>query len=83
MQPAEQVDCKKQPLDRPAVAELLANLDRVVVINGKKILELDPKNQSEQILATAIGRSGNLRAPSLVQDKTLVVGFNPEVYAKL
>lgn len=83
MQPAEQVDCKKQPLDRPAVAEMLADLDRVVVINGKKILELDPQRESEQILETAIGRSGNLRAPSLVHHKTLVVGFNAEVYAAL
>lgn len=65
------------------MAEMLAKLDRVVVINGKKILELDPQRESEQILETAIGRSGNLRAPSLVQDKTLVVGYSAEIYAGL
>ncbi len=50
---------------------------------GKKLLELRPGQDTEQILDLAIGRSGNLRAPSLSHQELLVVGFNPEAYQEL
>ena len=50
---------------------------------GKKVLEWDLKKEpptSEELLKHVIGRSGNLRAPTAVRGKTVLVGFNDEVY---
>jgi hypothetical protein len=77
------VNCKKVPIDAQALTARLGEVDQVVVTRGKKLLELDPRKDREEILKTAIGRSGNLRAPSLQSGKLLIVGFTEAAYAKL
>jgi len=81
--PVETVNCKKEPIDAGELRDRLNEVSRVIVTRGKKILELDPKSDTEEILSTAIGRSGNLRAPSMRQGKLLIVGYNDEVYNHL
>ncbi|MCA9778361.1 MAG: hypothetical protein KC800_16655 [Candidatus Eremiobacteraeota bacterium] len=81
--PVETVNCKKEPIDAGELKERLKKVDRVLVTRGKKILELDPKADAEEILSTAIGRSGNLRAPSMRQGSLLLVGYNDEIYTRL
>lgn len=81
--PVETVNCKKEPIDAGELRNRLNEVSRVIVTRGKKILELDPKSDTEEILSTAIGRSGNLRAPSMRQGKLLIVGYNDEVYNHL
>lgn len=61
----------------------LHSLSRVLVTKGKKLLEFDPKRDAEEILAVAIGRSGNLRAPALRHEGVLVVGFSEEAYQEI
>lgn len=65
------------------VNELLGRVDTVLLARGKKLLEFSPATDRDEILEKAIGRSGNLRAPTLRSGKTLVVGFHPEAYASL
>ncbi len=65
------------------VKDLLGKVDRVLLARGKKLLELSPGPDQDEILEKAIGRSGNLRAPTLRSGKTLLVGFHPEAYAAL
>ena len=83
VQVAEEVNCKKVPIDSEGLEAKLPDLGKVFVTKGKKLLELHPKNDVEEILKTAIGRSGNLRAPSIQRDDVLIVGFSEEAYASL
>lgn len=52
-------------------------------MKGKKILDLHPKNDERTIVEEAIGRSGNLRAPSLRHGELMIVGFSEEAYLEL
>ena len=79
-------DAKKVRLG-PAEALALAHKhDRVVAARGKKVVTLDLKKDRPDdaaLLAVLLGRSGNLRAPAATVGRTLVVGFNPEVYREV
>jgi arsenate reductase-like glutaredoxin family protein len=56
-------------------------ITKIVAAKGAKIDKLDVKTATpDEILALIIGPTGNLRAPSAVVGKTLLVGFNPEAY---
>ena len=83
MEASEEVNCKKFPIDADGLAERLSGVNKVLVSKGKKLLELDPGADKEEILSIAIGRSGNLRAPSLQHGKLLIVGFHQEAYSRL
>ena len=54
------------------------------VARGKKIvtfhMKKDPPGKDE-LLKHILGPTGNLRAPTLRKGKTLLVGFNEELYA--
>lgn len=55
-----------------------------MVARGKKVVELDLKKDQpteEEILKLILGPTGNLRAPALVVGKSLVVGFNDQMYS--
>ena len=39
--------------------------------------------EDEQIAKLMLGPTGNLRAPTLVKGKTVIVGFEQEMYEKL
>jgi arsenate reductase-like glutaredoxin family protein len=71
----------------PAEALALARkCDRVVAAKGKKVVAFDLKKTKpgdDELLAVLLGPSGNLRAPTAIVGKTLVVGFSPEVYRKV
>jgi len=79
----EKVDAKKVRMGPAEALALARRADRVVAARGKKVLELDLRRDQpddETLLAVLLGPSGNLRAPTAMVGKTLVVGFNPEVY---
>jgi len=89
MEIQEEHNAGKEPYKEVAVRELLAGLEKVIVTSGKKILEFDDiKNTSkiddnEEMMKKIIGRSGNLRAPSLRIGSNLYVGYNEELYERL
>jgi hypothetical protein len=59
-------------------------VSKVVVAKGKKVLTFDLKKDppaDKDLLAHLLGPTGSLRAPTLRKGKTLLVGFNEEVYA--
>ena len=63
---------------------MVAKASKLKVARGKKVVELDLKKgkpTEEEILKLILGPTGNLRAPTLVVGKSLVVGFNDEMYA--
>jgi hypothetical protein len=48
------------------------------------VLEYSPEpDQKEAILKDAIGRSGNLRAPTIIVGSDCYIGFNADMYDEL
>ena len=77
------MNCKKVPIGVEELKRRLRQVSSVLVTRGKKLLEFDPERDQAEILKTAIGRSGNLRAPSLRNGSLLIVGFTEEAYQRL
>ena len=78
----------KAPASRKLRAEdargMLDAAGRLIAMKGKKVNEFDVKaGASDEAVAAMLGPTGNLRAPTLRRGKTVVVGFNDEVFSKL
>lgn len=69
-------------LQRDDAKALLAKASKMTVAKGKKIQEFKGgKAITDEALDAMLGSTGNLRAPAVVVGKTLLVGFNEEVYS--
>jgi arsenate reductase-like glutaredoxin family protein len=80
------VDAKKEVHQKSHALELLSNVSRLHAAKGKKVVLVDLKKDGlseEEILKLVLGPTGNLRAPTLRVGKTLVVGFNEEMYESI
>jgi arsenate reductase-like glutaredoxin family protein len=56
---------------------------RIIVMKGKKVTTFDLKKDKPKVkdlLAVMLGTTGNLRAPTTVPGKTVLVGFNQDIY---
>lgn len=77
----EEHDARKERFDEQAVWDLAKRFHSLVIAKGKTYIEIEPNEESrESILKEVMGRSGNLRAPSLVIGDKLVVGYNEAMY---
>ena len=55
-----------------------------MVFKGKKVTEFNGANKlDKENIQSMLGPTGNLRAPTLVSGKTILVGFNEEEFAKV
>lgn len=92
---ANQIEIKeKVPASRKLqaddAAELLQNAANMTVAKGKKVQEFAGGKgggkaggeEKEAAITAMLGSTGNLRAPTLVVGKTLLVGFNEAAYAE-
>ena len=82
---AETVDARKTRFDGTDALVLLDGVEKLVAARGKKIVEFDLKKDrptDEVLLLHLLGPTGNLRAPTARVGKTLIVGFNAEVYSE-
>jgi len=80
----EEEDAKKTRYDVDAVWELMKRHEKVIIAKAKSWIDLAPVEENKQVLLKeAMGRSGNLRAPSVVVGKHLVVGFNEAMYREI
>ena len=55
-------------------------------MRGKKVTTFDLKKDKpaqDDMLAVMLGTTGNLRAPTVVRGKTVLVGFNQEIYDEI
>jgi len=67
-------------------AALLEQVDRVYVSKGKKLAQHDltaSADARKTVLPLLLGPTGNLRAPTLRAGRTLLVGFNRDVYEQV
>ena len=56
----------------------------MTVAKGKKITTFKGgKNASEDAIQAMLGSTGDLRAPTAVVGKTLLVGFNEDAYGEV
>lgn len=61
--------------------ELLKSVSKLIVAKGKKINEFSVKDRvSKDAVDAMLGPTGNLRAPAIRSGKTLLVGFNNEIF---
>lgn len=63
--------------------ELAAAASKIIVAKGRKVTVFDMKKDApddETLMKHLLGATGNLRAPTIVRGKTLLVGFNQDEY---
>ncbi len=64
--------------------ELFQQADSIYVGRGKKTVSFTPDAATkDEILKVSLGRTGNLRAPTLRVGKSIYVGYNEEMYGEL
>jgi arsenate reductase-like glutaredoxin family protein len=81
----EEVDAKAR-LGRADALRLASGAAVIHVARGKKVLTFDMKSDppdTTTLLKAMLGPTGNLRAPTIRKGKTLLVGFNEEIYREL
>ena len=55
----------------------------MIVCKGKRVDEFKPAGKAPaNVVAAMLGPTGNLRAPTIRRGKTVLVGFNAEVFAE-
>jgi len=76
----EQIPASKK-LQATDAVELLGAASKLIVAKGKKVTEFKgAAAKGDEAVAAMLGPTGNMRAPTLKVGKTLLVGFNEEVY---
>jgi hypothetical protein len=74
-------DARNEKIDLEKAWELIRTQGRVYIGKGKKVWSFAPKETNrEEILKMAMGRSGNLRAPSIKTDAGFFIGYNDQIY---
>jgi len=82
IEPKEVVAASRK-LSGADAAALAKAASLVVVAKGKNVREFKPGGSApKELVAAMLGPTGNLRAPTIKVGKTVLVGFNPEAYAK-
>jgi hypothetical protein len=78
----ETVDATKVRFPKAdAVALVRSKGDRVITLRGDVDLKNDPPDD-DTLAAMILGPSGNLKAPTILVGKTLIVGFVVAAYEK-
>ncbi len=67
-------------LGESEAGELAREASKIIVAKGKKVTEFSGGQACREILEAMLGPTGNLRAPTLRVGKTVLVGFNEEVF---
>ena len=81
--PKEVVPASRK-LGKQDAAAIAKAATTVYVAKGKKLDEWKPAGKPDAAtVAAMLGPTGNLRAPCLRVGKTVIVGFNEELYAKV
>ena len=71
-------------LGRSDAARLAKAASRVLVAKGKKLDTFKPGGKAPKACVDAmLGPTGNLRAPCIRTGKTVLVGFNEDVFGEL
>ncbi len=69
-------------LGRTEATEIAKNASLLIVAKGKKISEFTGGKAGKDVVDAMLGPTGNLRAPTIRLGKTVIVGFNEDVFAE-
>ncbi len=63
--------------------DMLKHASKLIALKGKKVSEFKGDTLgSADAIAAMLGPTGNLRAPTIKLGKTLLVGFNEDIFAR-
>jgi arsenate reductase-like glutaredoxin family protein len=82
----EEINARNQQLKEKDALALAATVNHIYAAKGKKVVYLNMKKDkpgAATLRKVLLGPTGNLRAPALRKGKTLVVGFNEEMYREV
>jgi len=80
------VDARKVRYGDAEALDLLAGMSSLVVAKGKKVTRVDLRKDRPEdaaLVALMLGPTGNLRAPTLIVGKRVIVGFNDDLYTEV
>jgi hypothetical protein len=86
---ANQIDIKEtipasRKLQKDDARKLLKGASRLVVAKGKKVTEFELGSRiAADTVEAMLGPTGNLRAPTAIVGKTVLVGFNEDAYSEV
>ncbi len=86
---ASNVEIKeKTPASRKLQAsdaeEMLNQASKLIAMKGKKVTKFQvAKSVSQEAVEATLGPTGNMRAPTVRVGKTILVGFNEEIFADI
>ena len=76
-----EADARKEKIDSEMAWEKFSKAKAVSVGKGQKWTSFSlPAAARDEVLSAAIGRSGNLRAPTLKVGDSFIVGYNDDMY---
>ena len=82
IEPKEVVPASRK-LSRKDAAAIAKAASLVIVAKGKKVSEFKPAGKAGKDLVDGLlGPPGNLRAPTIRAGKTVLVGFNEDVFGE-
>ncbi len=80
---AKEIVPASRKLAKKEAVELAKNASKIIVAKGKKINEFAGGQVGADVIQSMLGPTGNLRAPTIRKGKTVLVGFNEEVFTKV
>lgn len=82
----EIIDCKEDIKSGDTAISVLENVEKLYSAKGKQVKEVnlsENRPSDEELKKLLLGPTGNLRAPTIRVDETIVVGYNQDTYEKL
>ncbi len=79
-------DAGKEKRGRAAALALAKSVAKIIIGKGKKVVMIDMINappDDDGLAELLLGRSGNLKAPTIRLGDTLLVGFSEEAYKQV
>ena len=86
IEPKVEVNARKESYQADDALALLDGITKLHVAKGKKVTAVkigSERPSDDELKKLLLGPTGNLRAPTLRKGKTLIVGFNEEMYDEL
>jgi arsenate reductase-like glutaredoxin family protein len=78
---AKEIVSASKKMGAAEAAEIAKAATRIVVAKGTKVSEFKPGGKPDKdVIDAMLGPTGNLRAPCIRAGKTVLVGFNDDVY---